>query len=104
MINLFDYNPASGPAAAETGKALEIAKGGTSRAAAGRCGSEGGGDSVQLSQAAGSLQMALESASADRAGRIAALRAAYESGRYTADPAAISRGLVEEALSAGAMA
>jgi len=60
-----------------------------------------GGDRVELSSALGSFSRALASFSSDRAGRVQALAAQYQSGRYHADAMATGRGLVDEAMANG---
>jgi flagellar biosynthesis anti-sigma factor FlgM len=57
-----------------------------------------GGDRVELSSTLGSLSRAMDSYSSSRANQVQALAAQYQSGTYSVDPAAISRGMVSEAL------
>jgi hypothetical protein len=61
--------------------------------------SAGGGDRVDFSSALGSVSRALAKFDADRGAKVQALAAQYQAGTLTTDSAAISRGLVSEALS-----
>jgi anti-sigma28 factor (negative regulator of flagellin synthesis) len=91
----------TGTSAAETGRAQEtqkIDRGGHGQAS--RTGGAGS-DSVQLSGALGKLSQTLSSFHQDRANRVQALAAQYQSGNYRPDSAATSRGMVSEALAAG---
>ena len=58
-------------------------------------------DGLQLSKFAGSLSQIMESDSANRSQRVAQLAAAVQSGTYKVDPQAVSRALVDHAISAG---
>jgi anti-sigma28 factor (negative regulator of flagellin synthesis) len=79
--------------------AQEIQKSGSGGyAAASRSGA--GGDTVELSSTLGSLSRAMDSFSSSRASQVQALAAQYQSGSYRADSAAISRGMISEALGA----
>jgi anti-sigma28 factor (negative regulator of flagellin synthesis) len=93
-MRVYDTN-LTGTSAAETGRAQEtqkIDRGGHGQAS--RTGGAGS-DSVQLSGALGKLSHQ------DRANRVQALAAQYQSGNYRPDSAATSRGMVSEALAAG---
>ncbi|HEY1340541.1 MAG TPA: flagellar biosynthesis anti-sigma factor FlgM [Bryobacteraceae bacterium] len=62
-----------------------------------------GGDRVEFSSALGRLSRAMSAFQADRASRVEALAAQYQSGRYRADSGATARGMVAEALGAAGM-
>lgn len=89
-----------GPAAAETGRTPETQKSG--RDSTGRSGAVGSadGDRVELSSTLGRLSQAIATHTTQRAQRVQALAAEYQSGRYRPNSAATSRGLISEALSA----
>jgi anti-sigma28 factor (negative regulator of flagellin synthesis) len=58
-------------------------------------------DRVEFSGGMGSLSRAVSSFQSGRAGRVQALATQYQSGSYRPDSAAISRGMIQEALGAG---
>jgi flagellar biosynthesis anti-sigma factor FlgM len=80
-----------------TGSAQEIQKSGSGSPGAGAK-SATGGDRVELSSTLGSLSRAMESYSSSRDSHVQALAAQYQSGTYKVDSAAISRGMISEAL------
>jgi hypothetical protein len=94
-----DRNTTGAPPS-QTGRAQETQKldrgGPTTPAASG----DSGGDRVELSSTLGRLSQALSSFSSQRASRVQALTADYQTGRLQADSAATSRGVVSEALAA----
>jgi anti-sigma28 factor (negative regulator of flagellin synthesis) len=95
-----DRNTTETPAS-QTGRAQETQKpdrGGTTTPAAS---GDSGGDRVELSSTLGRLSQAISSFSAQRASRVQALTADYQTGRLQADSGATSRGVVSEALAAG---
>jgi flagellar biosynthesis anti-sigma factor FlgM len=102
MIRLFDGNNPAASRTSETAKPQETVK--TGQGPSTRGAQRAGEDRVELSSAAGSLWTALETAAGSRAARVEALRATYQAGGYRADPAAISRGMVDEGLASGAPA
>lgn len=53
---------------------------------------------MELSSTLGSLSRAMGSYSSSRDSQVQALATQYQSGAYKVDPAAISRGMVSEAL------
>ena len=79
------------------GSAQEIQKSGSGVSGAGSK-SRAGSDRVEFSSTLGSLSRAMESYSSSRESRVQALSAQYQSGTYKVDSAAISRGLISEAL------
>jgi anti-sigma28 factor (negative regulator of flagellin synthesis) len=88
----------NGASAVEAGRAQEAKRldgGAASQAAA----SKYGGDRVELSSTSASLSrtMAAHRSAADA--KVQELAAQYQSGRYRADSAATSRGMVAEAMS-----
>jgi anti-sigma28 factor (negative regulator of flagellin synthesis) len=84
----------SGLGAASASGVQEAQKGGGSAKNAGG----GGSDRVDFSSALGSLSRAMSSEGSTRQARIQAITAQYQSGSYTADSAAIGRGLISEAF------
>ncbi len=100
-MKVYDQNLA-GAASAGSNRAQEAQR--TERSDSSRAMGSGGasGDRVELSGALGSIARAMSSAGASRAGRVQALAAQYASGSYRPDALATSRGMVAEALSAGA--
>jgi anti-sigma28 factor (negative regulator of flagellin synthesis) len=60
----------------------------------------GAKDGLQLSRFTGTLNQAIQGDSAIRSHRVAQLSAAYKSGSYNVDPAAVSRAIVDHAISA----
>jgi anti-sigma28 factor (negative regulator of flagellin synthesis) len=86
----------SGLGAAGASGAQETQKADGGGKSAGRGG--GGSDRVDFSSTLGSLSRAMSSDGASRQAKVQALAAQYQSGRYTADSAAIGRGLISEAL------
>jgi len=58
-------------------------------------------DHVELSSTLGHLSRAMASYGSSRASHVQALAAEYQSGSYSPDSLATSRGIISEALSAG---
>jgi anti-sigma28 factor (negative regulator of flagellin synthesis) len=88
----------TGASTAGTSGAQEIQRssgGSNSSAAAGA-----GGDSVEFSSTLGSLSRAMESYGSSRQSTVQSLATQYQSGAYKVDSAAISRGMISEALGA----
>lgn len=56
-------------------------------------------DGVQISNFAGTLTQVLQSDSTDRSQRVAQLAAAVQSGSYQVDPMAVSRSILDHAIS-----
>jgi anti-sigma28 factor (negative regulator of flagellin synthesis) len=86
----------SGLGAAGASGVQDVQKQGGSGTSAG-CGG-GGSDRVDFSSALGSLSRAMSSEGSTRQAQIQAITAQYQSGSYTADSAAIGRGLISEAF------
>lgn len=92
-----------GLTAAETGHAQDVQKlGNTSSGKSGARGADSSGDRVEFSGTLGRLSRTLATYDSSRASRVQSLAAQYQSGTYRPDSAGASRGLVSEALSAGA--
>jgi anti-sigma28 factor (negative regulator of flagellin synthesis) len=98
-MKVYDRN-LTGTAPPEPSQTQEAERSGRSGGTDQTGGAVGGGDRVELSSTLGSLSRALSSYSSDRAGRVQQLAAQYLSGSYQPDTAAISRGIVQEALGA----
>src|SRR5689334_7829471 len=97
-MKINDYK-LNGAAASEAGRTQEAA---SSRAQRARPGSSGSSfDHVELSGSLGRLSRAIATFQSDRAGRLQALTAQIRLGTYQPDSMAISRGVIQEALSAG---
>ena len=56
------------------------------------------GDSVELSSTLGSLSRAMDSFGSSRQSMVQSLAAQYQSGSYQVDSAAVSHGMISEAL------
>ncbi len=101
-MKIYDQN-LTGTSAAGTGQAQKTQN--LSRAATdtspARGGVDGSNDRVEFSGTMSRLSRALGTFETTRASRVKALAVEYQSGKYKADPAATSKGLVSEALSAG---
>jgi len=96
-MKIYDQNP-SGAAAAETRRAQDVQqseRGKTGRSAGGGSSSS---DRVELSGGLGRLSETLAAFQSDRAGRVQALAAEYQSGGYQPNSTATSRGMIGEAL------
>lgn len=87
----------SGTQAAGTGQTQETQKNERTGPSS-HHGSGSGGDRVELSGAAGQLGRILATHNTDRAARVQALAAQYQSGSYQPDSNATSRGIISEAL------
>jgi hypothetical protein len=101
-MKIYDRN-LTGTSAAETGRAQEaknLSRAGTDTSPT-RGGVDGSNDRVEFSGTMGRLSRALATFESSRANRVKALAVEYQSGKYQPDPAATSKGLVSEALSAG---
>ena len=90
----------TGTSAAETARAQETSRAGTAKSPT-RGGPAGLNDSVEFSGTLSRLSRTMATFESTRASRVQALSAQYQSGTYTADSAATSKGLVADAMSAG---
>jgi hypothetical protein len=100
-MKVYDTN-LTGASALESARTQELQK--LERGGSGRSSSAGavsGDDHVDLSGALGRLSKTLSSFHQDRASRVQALAAQYQSGTYRPDSAATSRAMISDALSAG---
>ena len=100
-MRVYDVNLTSS-SMAQTGRTQETQSG--DRVANGRSGTSGGAgsDRVELSSTLGHLAQALAADGSNRAARVQALAAQYQSGRYQADSMATGRGMIAEALAGAA--
>ena len=85
----------TGLGAAGADRAQETARSGGSGSGSA---SGAGGDRVDFSSALGSLSRALSSFGASQSDTVQGLSAQYQAGNYATDGAAISRGLIAEAM------
>ena len=96
-----DYN-LTGTSATQSGATKETKS--TNRGSAASHGAGNGaanGDRVEFSNTLTSLSSAMSSFGMDRASKVQALAALYQSGNYHPDALATSRGMIAEAMSAG---
>ena len=95
-MKVYDRN-LTGAGAAETGRTQETHA--SDRAAgASLAGTKGEGDRVELSTTLGRVSRALASYGSDRAARVQALSAQYQSGQYRVDSMATGRAMIQDAL------
>jgi flagellar biosynthesis anti-sigma factor FlgM len=99
-MRIDNNNPGAAPLdqAAQT---TQTQAAGSAAKGAGTSSSSAAADGLQLSKFAGSLSQIMQSDSANRSQRVAQLAAAVQSGTYQVDPQAVSRALVDHAISAG---
>jgi hypothetical protein len=101
-MKIHDLN-LTGTSAAETGQAQKtknLGRAGTDAAPA-RGVVDGSKDRVEFSGTMNQLARAVATFETTQASRVQALGVEYQSGKYKPNPAAISKGMVSEALSAG---
>ncbi len=98
-MKIYDRN-LTGASASEAGRAQELQKAGGS--GSGKPAGNGGAasDSVEFSGALGALSRILASSDTSRATRVQSLASQYQSGNYTPNSLATSRGIIEESLGA----
>lgn len=89
----------TGAAAAESARAQEAQR--AERGSGASSSSASTGDRVEFSAGLRQLAHAISTYGAERAARVQALTALYQSGGYRPDSASTSRAMVSEALSAG---
>ena len=87
----------TGASTTGTSNSQEIQKSGNSSSSSATAGA--GGDTVELSSTLGSLSRAMQSFGSSRTSVVQSLAAQFQSGTYQVDSAAISRGMISEALS-----
>jgi hypothetical protein len=97
-MRIYDRN-LTGTGAAESGRPQETQK--LDRETASRAASVTG-DRVELSTTLARLSQAISSFSSGRANKVQSLAAQYQSGNYRPDSLATSKGMVADALAAGA--
>jgi anti-sigma28 factor (negative regulator of flagellin synthesis) len=89
----------TGTSPAESGRAQETQKLHRNEGVrTGTAATDKSGDRVELSSTLETLSRALSASGSERASRVQALAAQYQSGSYHADSAATARGMVSEAL------
>jgi flagellar biosynthesis anti-sigma factor FlgM len=94
-----DNRDLTGASAAESGRAQETEKANRNQGApTGTTTTDKTGDRVELSSTLATLSRAMSANGSERADRVQALAAQYQSGNYHPDSAATARGLVSEAL------
>jgi anti-sigma28 factor (negative regulator of flagellin synthesis) len=86
----------SGASAAGTSGAQEIQRSGGGSNSSAKAGASG--DSVEFSSTLGSLSRAMESYGSSRESTVQSLAAQYQAGAYKVDSAAVSRGMISDAL------
>jgi len=86
----------TGASTAGTGGAQEIRKSGGGSNSSAKASADG--DRVELSSTLGSLSRAVQSFESGRQSMVQSLAAQYQSGTYKVDAAAVSRGMISEAL------
>jgi hypothetical protein len=97
-MKVYDTN-LTGASAAEAARTQDLQK--LDRTGSGKSspsGGVGGADSVELSGALGRLSQTLSTFHQDRASRVQALAAQYQSGNYRPDSLATSRAMISDAL------
>jgi anti-sigma28 factor (negative regulator of flagellin synthesis) len=90
-----------GLTAAETGQTQDVQKLTNSAGRSSTRGADSAGDRVEFSGNLGRLSRTLSTFETSQASRVQSLASQYQSGSYHPDSAAISRGMLSEALSAG---
>jgi len=90
-----------GLTAAETGQTQDVQKLSNSAGRSATKGADAGGDRVEFSGNLGRLSRTLSAFESSRASRVQALAAQYQTGKYVPNSAAISRGMLSDALNSG---
>jgi flagellar biosynthesis anti-sigma factor FlgM len=99
-MRIVDNNNPGNTAVGQTTRAAETQATGSTMKAVETSSSASATDGLQLSKFTGSLSQILQSDSANRSQRVAQLAAAVKAGTYRVDPMAVSRAIVEHAISA----
>jgi len=99
-MRIYDVN-LTGSSAAEAARAQEAQR--TDRSSSSRSvgTNSSGGDSIEFSTSLGRLSQTMASYASSRLRRVDALAARFQSGAYSPDSAATSKGIVSEALATG---
>jgi hypothetical protein len=92
----------TGTAAAESGRSQETQKSGRGATTPPAAAVGGSGDRVELSSALASVSRALASYQSDRGAKVQSLAVQFQAGAYQPNSLATSRGMVAEAVGAGA--
>ena len=100
-MRIVDNSNPGNTAIGQTTHTSQTQAAGSTTKGAGTSSSSQASDGLQLSKFAGSLSQIIQSDSANRSQRVAQLAAAVQSGSYQVDPMAVSRALVDHAISAG---
>ena len=98
-MRVFDRNLNSG-SPVESGRTQETQRANTTAGGASAT-QAGSGDQVEFSNTLGSLARAMSTFNTNRASKVQALAAQYQSGAYHADSLATSRTMIAHALTAG---
>jgi anti-sigma28 factor (negative regulator of flagellin synthesis) len=98
-MRIYDLN-LTGTSAAETGRTQETQRPDLADSAKAGRGADRSSDRVELSSTLGSLSRAIAAHQSDRAPRVQALAAQYQSGNYHPNSQATSRAMVTDALAA----
>lgn len=100
-MQIVDNNSLSNNALEQTNRAVEPQPAASTGQGSGATSSSSQTDGVQLSNFAGTLSQVLQSDSTGRSQRIAQLAAAVQSGTYQVDSMAVSRAVIDHAISSG---
>src|SRR5205809_7534387 len=98
-MRIVDNNNIGNTALGQTARTAETQPGGSTGKGSAKVSSAT--DGIQISQFTGTLSKVLESDSTSRAQRVERLAAAVRSGTYQVDPMAVSRAIVDHAISTG---
>jgi len=98
-MQIVDNNSLNNGALEQTNRAADTQATGSSVKGAGSQPSTSQSDGVQISNFAGTLSQVLQSDSTDRSQRITQLASAVQSGSYQVDPMAVSRAMIDHAIS-----
>jgi anti-sigma28 factor (negative regulator of flagellin synthesis) len=91
----------SGGSPVESGRTHETQRASGTTGAAATTQSSGSGDQVEFSSGLGSLARAMSTLNTNRANKMQAITAQYQSGAYRADSYSTSRTMIDYALNAG---
>ncbi len=98
-VNEASLNQAAAPQLNKTAHAEPVEAGGPKKPGESQRGAES--DQAQISDLSGRLLQVLNAESPQRAARLESLSAEYRAGKYQVDAAAVSRRLVDDALTNG---
>lgn len=100
-MKVYDHSP-TGATSAGSARTQETQRTDLRETARSSGSSSGGGDRVELSGALGTVTRAMAASNSARSSKVQSLAGQYQSGVYQPDAAAASRGMVADALGAGA--